>query len=56
VHFTSSVYDYRIDILNRNLGQTKLTKHFGAIAGQVKLDSQFLKKKKRARKFQGRKN
>jgi len=45
VHFTSAIYDSRIDILNRNLGHTKLTKHFGAVAGEVKLGSQFLKKK-----------
>ena len=42
VHFTSSVYEPRIDILNSNLDHTKLTKHFGAFTGEVKLGSQFL--------------
>ena len=45
MHFTSAFYNSQIDILNSNLGHTKLTKHFGTIAGEVKLGSQFLKKK-----------
>jgi len=32
-----------------------MTKHFGAVAGEVKLGSQFLKKIIKTRKFQGRK-
>ena len=45
MHFTSAVRNSRIDNLYSNLGHAKLTKHFGAVAGEVKLGSQILKKK-----------